>query len=78
MGLALSLQVAEVLRNDLKILVMSATLDVAPVSKILDTNAPIISDGRAYKVNVITCLARNQKMTICGKISPNLFTMPLK
>ena len=50
LGLALSLQVAEVLRNDLKILVMSATLDVAPVSKILDTNAPIISDGRAYKV----------------------------
>ena len=50
LGLALSLQVAEVLRNDLKILVMSATLDVAPVSKILDTNAPIISDGRAYNV----------------------------
>ena len=50
LGLALSLQVAEVLRNDLKILVMSATLDVAPVSKILDTNAPLISDGRAYKV----------------------------
>ena len=50
LGLALSLQVAEVLRNDLKILVMSATLDVVSVSKILDTNAPIISDGRAYKV----------------------------
>ena len=50
LGLALSLQVAEVLRNDLKILVMSATLDVAPVSKMLDTNAPIISDGRAYNV----------------------------
>ena len=50
LGLALSLQVAEVLRNDLKILVMSATLDVAPVSKILDTNAPVISDGRAYNV----------------------------
>ena len=50
LGLALSLQVAEVLRNDLKILVMSATLDVAPVSKILDTNAPVISEGRAYNV----------------------------
>ena len=34
LGLALSLQVAEVLRNDLKILVMLRTLDVAPVSKI--------------------------------------------
>ena len=54
LGLALSLQVAEVLRNDLKIIVMSATLDVAPVSKILDTNAPVISDGRAYNCLLYT------------------------
>ena len=47
LGLALSLQLAEVLRNDLKIIVMSATLDVGPVSDLLDTRAPIISEGRA-------------------------------
>ena len=52
LGLALSLQLAEILRSDLRIIVMSATLDIGPVSDLLDTRAPIISDGRAYPVNV--------------------------
>ena len=51
LGLALSLQLSEILRSDLRIVVMSATLDVGPVSDLLDTKAPIISDGRAYDVN---------------------------
>ena len=51
LGLALSLELAEILRNDLRILVMSATLDVGPVSDLLNTKAPIISNGRAYNVN---------------------------
>ena len=51
LGLALSLQLSEILRSDLRIIVMSATLDVGPVSDLLDTKAPIISDGRAYDVN---------------------------
>ena len=51
LGLALSLQLAEILRSDLRIIVMSATLDVGSVSDLLDTKAPIISDGRAYPVN---------------------------
>ena len=51
LGLALSLQLAEILRSDLRIIVMSATLDVGPVSDLLETKAPIISDGRAYQVN---------------------------
>ena len=50
LGLALSLQLSEILRSDLRIVVMSATLDVGPVSDLLDTKAPIISDGRAYDV----------------------------
>ncbi len=50
LGLALSLQLAEILRSDLRIIVMSATLDVGPVSDLLETKAPIISDGRAYQV----------------------------
>ena len=51
LGLALSLQIAEILRSDLRIIVMSATLDVGSVSDLLDTKAPIISDGRVYPVN---------------------------
>ena len=51
LGLALSLQIAEILRSDLRIIVMSATLNVGPISDLLETKAPIISDGRAYHVN---------------------------
>lgn len=50
LGLALSLNVQEHLRNDLKILVMSATLDGIAISSLLD-NAPIIkSEGRSFPV----------------------------
>lgn len=50
LGLALCLEAQEVLREDLKILVMSATLDGAAVSKLMG-NAPILSSaGRAYPV----------------------------
>ena len=51
LGLALSLQLAEILRSDLRIIVMSATLDVGSVSDLLDAKSPIISDGRGYHVN---------------------------
>ncbi len=50
LGLALALNVQEHLRNDLKILVMSATLDGAAVSSLLG-NAPVISSaGRMFPV----------------------------
>lgn len=50
LGLALCLQVQAVLKEDLKILVMSATLDAASVAKIM-SNAPIItSEGREFPV----------------------------
>ncbi len=49
LGLALAWEVREALRPDLVVVVMSATLDAAPVAAMLD--APIItSDGRAYPV----------------------------
>ncbi|WP_444894114.1 ATP-dependent helicase HrpB [Microbulbifer sp. TRSA001] len=52
LSLALCLQSQEYLREDLKILVMSATLDTSGVSSILN-NAPIISsEGRSYPVNI--------------------------
>jgi ATP-dependent helicase HrpB len=49
-GLALSRQSQNLLRDDLRILVMSATIEAKPVADMLD-NAPIIqSEGRAYPV----------------------------
>ncbi|MEA3433083.1 MAG: ATP-dependent helicase HrpB [Campylobacterota bacterium] len=50
LSLALALESQSVLREDLKILVMSATLNTTGISQVLD-NAPIItSQGRAYPV----------------------------
>ena len=50
LGLALALDVQLHLRDDLRILVMSATLDVAAVSRLLG-NAPVVeSPGKSYPV----------------------------
>ncbi|MFC7065580.1 ATP-dependent helicase HrpB [Brucella rhizosphaerae] len=54
-GLALALDVQAALRDDLKILVMSATLDGARVAQLLG-DAPVIeSEGRAYPVDIRYC-----------------------
>ena len=50
LGLALTLDARESLSSDLKVLVMSATLDGEAVSRLLD-NAPIVTaEGRVYPV----------------------------
>ncbi|MEJ2501983.1 MAG: ATP-dependent helicase HrpB [Gemmatimonadota bacterium] len=50
LGLALALHARALLRPDLRLLVMSATLDAAPVSALLD-DAPVVrSEGRTYPV----------------------------
>jgi ATP-dependent helicase HrpB len=50
LGLALCLEVREALRDDLMILAMSATLDAAPVAKLMG-DAPIVtSEGRSFPV----------------------------
>lgn len=50
-GLALTLQSRALFRPDLHVLVMSATLDGAPIAKLL-SDAPIVtSEGRAYPVD---------------------------
>lgn len=50
LGLALALEAQSVLRDDLRILVMSATLEAEPVAALMD-GAPIIqSKGRTYPV----------------------------
>ncbi|GGX59971.1 DEAD/DEAH box helicase [Tateyamaria omphalii] len=49
LGLALCLEVAEALRDDLILLAMSATLDAAPVADVMQ--APILtSEGKSYDV----------------------------
>lgn len=50
LGLALCLQTRELLRADLRLLVMSATLDAAPVAELLDAGDVIASKGRVYPV----------------------------
>jgi ATP-dependent helicase HrpB len=50
LGLALALDCRAGLRDDLRLLVMSATLDAAPVARLLD-GAPVIAcDGRTYPI----------------------------
>jgi len=52
LALALCLQVQQILRSDLRILIMSATLDSVKLSALLN-NAPIItSEGRQYPVEL--------------------------
>ena len=50
LALALTLETRDVLRPDLRVLVMSATLDGASVARLLGDAAVITSEGRAYPV----------------------------
>lgn len=50
LGLALCLQSRAILREDLRLLVMSATLDAAPVAALLGEAPVVVSAGRSYPV----------------------------
>lgn len=50
LGLALTWEIRGVLRPDLQVLVMSATLDAGPVAALLDDAPLITSEGRAFPV----------------------------
>lgn len=52
LGLALTIESREVLRPDLSILVMSATLDAAPVAALLGNVPVITSKGRSFPVDI--------------------------
>lgn len=52
LGLALALEVQDALRNDLRILIMSATLDVAGLTRLLPTAPVIASSGQSYPVEI--------------------------
>ena len=51
-GLALALDIQSALREELRILVMSATLDVARVAGLMETDAVVKSAGRAFDVDI--------------------------
>ncbi|MEC8295602.1 MAG: ATP-dependent helicase HrpB [Pseudomonadota bacterium] len=52
LGLALCLEIAEALRDDLILLAMSATLDAEPVAGIMGDVPVVTSEGRAYPVDL--------------------------
>ncbi|MDK9558392.1 ATP-dependent helicase HrpB [Marinobacter sp. M216] len=53
LGLALVRESQQVLREDLRLLVMSATLDTAPIARVLGDVPVISSEGRAFPVEVL-------------------------
>ena len=53
LGLALTWEARTALREDLRVVVMSATLDAAPVAALLDGAPVIASDGRAFPVDTV-------------------------
>ncbi|MEP5762755.1 MAG: ATP-dependent helicase HrpB [Litoreibacter sp.] len=67
LGLGLTWEARQVLRPDLKILVMSATLDAEPIARMLD-DAPIITSlGRAFRVEnrwLDTPLRKGRKLEV--------------
>ncbi|WP_040464667.1 ATP-dependent helicase HrpB [Erythrobacter sp. NAP1] len=53
LGLALALETRDVLRDDLRVLVMSATIDGARFAALLGDNAPVVeSEGRSYPLEI--------------------------
>ncbi|OBV11890.1 ATP-dependent helicase HrpB [Erythrobacter dokdonensis] len=53
LGLALALETRAVLREDLRVLVMSATIDGARFARLLGESAPVIeSEGRSFPLNI--------------------------
>jgi ATP-dependent helicase HrpB len=73
LGLALCLQAQALFREDLKILVMSATLDAEPIAELLN-DAPILqSEGRAYAIET-----HYLKRSIEGRVEPSVVKVILQ
>jgi ATP-dependent helicase HrpB len=68
LGLALALQTQEVLRPELRLLVMSATLDGLAVSRLLDDAPVVVSEGRQHPVDV-RYLQRRREQRIEGAVA---------
>ena len=75
LGLALSLQSQALLREELKIMVMSATLDALPVAKILGDAPILVSEGLSFPVEthyLTQPLAGTISQGVVGKIQQAL------
>jgi len=66
LGLALALQARALLRPDLRVVVMSATLDAEPVAALLDGAAVVRSQGRAYPVETRWLGAPEPRWRVAG------------
>lgn len=66
-SLALSLEVQQALREDLRILVMSATLNAQAISKIMPDAKLLESKGRSYPVD-IQYIATKTKMSLIDRV----------
>ena len=62
LGLALALDTRAALRPDLKILVMSATLEAARVAKLLGDAPVVMSEGRAFPIETRYAGRRGQRI----------------
>ena len=62
LGLALALDTRAALRPDLKILVMSATLEAARVAKLLGDAPVVVSEGRAFPIETRYAGRRGQRI----------------
>ncbi|MFB0841089.1 ATP-dependent helicase HrpB [Paenibacillus oleatilyticus] len=67
LGLAFALESQAVLRDDLRILVMSATLDATPVAALMRDAPVVVSEGRSYPVET-----RYLSKPVEGKLEPAL------
>src|SRR3984957_5028103 len=67
LGLALALDARDGLRPDLRVLVMSATLDAGPVSELLGGAPVVTSRGRTYPVEM-----RWQPLRTGGRLTPSV------
>ncbi|MEP0355468.1 ATP-dependent helicase HrpB [Paraglaciecola sp.] len=67
-SLALCIEVQHALRDDLRLLVMSATLDVAALSKLLPEAKLLESQGKSYPVDLVY-RADHNKLPLFEKIS---------
>ncbi|GLI07186.1 ATP-dependent helicase HrpB [Paenibacillus tyrfis] len=65
LGLAFALESQAELRDDLRILVMSATLDAAPVAALMSDAPVVVSEGRSYPVET-----RYLSKPVEGKLEP--------
>ena len=86
LALALCLDVLTGLRDDLKLLIMSATLDTGAISRLLDNAPVVLGKGQSYPVGVEYCrtgqlpqpqpLAREIARQMAGAIHKGLAEQP--